>query len=121
VVSISLPIFRKKYKAAQQEANLLQKAYAQMKTETENQLSSNWESNLFELEKAQKQIELYQQQRIKTQQTIDLMLSAYSNGTADFEEILRLQQELLKYQMEISSAFKKYQIAQAKANYLLGK
>lgn len=121
VVSISLPIFRKKYKAAQQEANLLQKAYAQIKTETENQLSSNWENNLFELEKAQKQIELYQQQRIKIQQTIDLMLSAYSNGTADFEEILRLQQELLKYQMAISTAFKNYQIAQAKANYLLGK
>ncbi|MBU2526787.1 MAG: TolC family protein [Bacteroidetes bacterium] len=121
VVSISLPIFRKKYKAAQQEANLLQKAYSEMKTETENQLTSAWETNLFELEKAQIQIELYQQQIIKTQQTIDLLLSAYSNGTTDFEEILRMQQQLLKYQMEISTAFKNYQEARAKADYLIGK
>lgn len=121
VVSISLPIFRKKYKAAQQEANLLQKAYLEMKTETENQLFSAWQTNLFELEKAQKQIELFQQQLVKTQQTIELLLSAYSNGTTDFEEILRMQQQLLRYQMEISTAFKNYQVARAKADYLIGK
>ncbi len=121
VVSISLPVFRKKYKAAQQEAHLLQKAYSEMKTETENQLTSAWETNLFELEKAQKQIELYQQQLVKTQQTIELLLSAYSNGTTDFEEILRLQQQLLKYRMALSTAFKNYQVARAKAAYLIGK
>lgn len=121
VVSISLPIFRKKYKAAQQEAHLLQKAYSEMKTETKNQLTSRWETNVFELEKAQKQIELYQQQIIKTQQTIALLLSAYTNATSDFEEILRMQQQLLRYQMEISTAFKNYQVARAKADYLIGK
>lgn len=121
VVSLSLPIFRKKYKATQQEAALLQKAYSEMKTETENQLSSTWETNLFELEKAQKQIELYQQQLIKTQQTIELVMSAYGNNTANIEEILTLQQQLIKYKMAISTAFKNYQVAEALADYLIGK
>lgn len=120
VVSLSLPIFRKKYKASQKEAGLLQKAYSEMKTETVNQLSSSWETNLFELEKAQKQIELYQQQLVKTQQTIELVMSAYGNNTANIEEILTLQQQLIKYKMAISTAFKNYQVAQAKADYLIG-
>lgn len=121
VVSISLPIFRKKYKAAQQEAQWLQKAYAEMKTETENQLTGSWETSRFELEKAQKQIELFQSQVVKIKQTIDLLLSAYANASADFEEILRLQQELLRYQMEISTAFKKYRVAIATLDYINGK
>ncbi|MDZ4147080.1 MAG: TolC family protein [Flavobacteriaceae bacterium] len=121
VVSISLPIFRKKYKAAQQEANLLQKAYSEMKTETENQLSSTWETNLFELEKAQKQIELYQSQTQKTQQTLELILSAYENGTADIQEILTIQQQLIKYKMAVSASFRKYMVTKSYLDYLNGK
>ena len=121
VVSISLPIFRKKYKAAQQEANLLKKAYSEMKTETENQLSSAWQTNLFELEKAQKQIELYQSQTQKTQQTLELILSAYENGTADIQEILTIQQQLIKYKMAVSTSFRKYMVTKSYLDYLNGK
>jgi len=92
-----------------------------MKTETENQLSSAWQTNLFELEKAQKQIELYQSQTQKTQQTLELILSAYENGTADIQEILTIQQQLIKYKMAVSTSFRKYMVTKSYLDYLNGK
>lgn len=120
VVSLSIPVFRKKYKAAQQEAELLQKAYSEMKTETENQLMGRWQNLLFEMEKAQQEMELYRQQEIKTRQTIQLVLSAYQNNNADIEEVLSLQQQLIKYKMRFTTSFANYLVAKSEGEYILG-
>lgn len=121
MVTMSLPIFRGKYKAAVKEAQFTQSAIASSKEDFENNLVSSYEMAWFELDRASQLIELYREQINKTEQAIELLLTAYSNSGKDFEEILRMQQELLKYQIADAIALKDYYTALAKLDYLTAK
>ena len=121
MVSMSIPIYRGKYKAATKEAQFKQEAIANYKTNTENTLVSNYEMAWYELDKARQLIELYNTQVSKTEQAISLLETAYSNSGKDFEEILRMQQELLKYQIATATATKAFYVALAKLDYLTSK
>lgn len=120
-VNVSLPIFRKKYKAAEMEAQFLETAAIASKKDLENTLLSSYEMEWFKSEMASQQIELYQKQMVKTKQLMDLLVTTYSNSGQDFEETLRVQQELLNYQMAEATAKKDYQTALAKLDYLTAK
>lgn len=121
MVSMSIPIYRGKYKAATKEAQFKQEAIANYKTNTENTLVSNYEMAWYELDKARQLIELYSTQVSKTEQAISLLETAYSNSGKDFEEILRMQQELLKYQIATATTTKAFYVALAKLDYLTSK
>lgn len=121
MVSISLPIFRKKYTAAIKEAEFAQQAIASSKEEYENELTNSYETAWFELNRASQLMELYKVQMAKTEMAIDLMLVAYSNSGGDFEEVLRMQQQQLKYQIAEAIALKDYYTALAKLDYLTAK
>ena len=121
MVSLSLPIFRKSYNAAIKEAQLSQQAIEYRKESIENKLVSNYENAIFQLNKATELIALYDLQIVKTKQLIQLLYSAYSNSAKDFEEVLRMQQQLLKYQMAKVTAEKNYQLALAELEYLTAK
>ena len=121
MVSMSIPIYRGKYKASTKEAQFNQEAIANYKTNTENTLVSNYEMTWYELDKARQLIELYNTQVSKTEQAISLLETAYSNSGKDFEEILRMQQELLKYQIANATATKAFYVALAKLDYLTSK
>ncbi len=118
MVSASIPIFRKKYKAAKKEAQMMQESYALQKEEAANTLVSNYETTWFELQSQQHLIELYNQQIQVSEQALNLLFSAYSNSGEQFEEVLRMQQQLLKYEKMKATAEMQYQIAVAKLNYL---
>lgn len=121
MVSVSLPIFRKKYSSAIAEAKLGQKAIEFRKEAVENELISKYENAIFQLKKAEDLIELYKTQIKKTEQLIQLLYSAYSTSAKEFEEVLRMQQQLLKYQMAKATAEKNYQTALAEIEYLTSK
>ncbi|MDN3670193.1 TolC family protein [Echinicola jeungdonensis] len=121
MVSVSLPIFWKKYKAAKREAHLMQEGFALQKEEYSNSLKSKYEMASFELEKQLSLVRLYDQQIQETQQALNLIFSAYSNSGKEFEEVLRMQQQLLKYEKMKASAKSQYQITLAQLNYLTAK
>jgi outer membrane protein TolC len=120
MLSVSLPIFRKKYKAAQKEARFMQESYAHRKEEVENALSSEYEEVVFEIEKSRKMLQLYRKQIENTNRILNLQLSSYRSAGAGFEEVLRIRQELLRYQLEIAGAEKEYFTAVARKNYITG-
>lgn len=121
MISVGIPIFRGKYTAAKKEAQLLQEGYSLQKENRINQLTSAYEMAVFEIEQQAALITLYNEQSVETQQILTLLLSAYSNSGKEFEEVLRLQQQLLMYQKMKASALKDHQIAIAKLNYLTAK
>ena len=121
MVSVSIPIFRKKYKAAKKEAQLMQESYALQKVETSNLLTSNYEMTWFEIEQQRELINLYEQQTKESNQSLNLLFSAYSNSGKDFEEVLRMQQQLLQYEKMKAAAEVAYNIALAKLNYITAK
>lgn len=118
MVSVSLPIFRKKYTAAIKEAQLGQQAIEYKREAIKNSLVSDYEQASFQLTKAEDLIELYNRQIEKTNQLIQLLYSSYSNSSEDFEEVLRMQQQLLKYEMAKVTAQKNHFISLAEIEYL---
>ncbi|MBC8265811.1 MAG: TolC family protein [Flavobacteriales bacterium] len=121
MLSMSLPLYRGKYKAARKQAQFKEASLISAKKNYENKLVSNYESSLFLLKKEQELIKLHQKQIIKTQQIISLLLTEYSNSGKDFEEVLRMQQQLLKYKISEVNAVNNYLIAFAKLDYLTSK
>ncbi len=121
MVSVTVPIWNKKYDAAVEERQLMQLMYADMKQDMQNDLTAMYEMSFYEVEKMAQMVELLNLQMVKTQQAIDLMMAAYSNAGQDFEEILRLQQQLFRYRTEKVSAQTAYQLALVKLDYLTGK
>jgi outer membrane protein TolC len=121
MVSATIPIFRKKYRAAEKEAQLMQESYSLQKEETINSLTSNYESAWFQIQQQKQLIDLYKEQILVSNQTLNLLFSAYGNSGKDFEEVLRMQQQLLKYEKMMATAEVQYQIAIAKLNYITAK
>lgn len=116
--SVSLPIFRKKYKARVKEAEFLAEATGHEKVAVRNKLVADYEMARYDLKKAGQRVSLYDKQLESTGQAIKLLLSAYSNSATEFEEVLRMQQEKLLYQTAKATAEKDRFIAQAKKDYL---
>lgn len=121
MVTMSLPIFRGKYKAAQKEAQLMQESYALKKEDAVNRLTSTYEMIWFEIQKQLDQIILYEEQIITSQQSLNLLFTAYGNSGKDFEEVLRMQQQILKYQKMKATALSDYNIAIAELDYITAK
>ncbi len=119
--SMSLPIYRGKYKASKKEAQLMRESYTLMKQDLGNQLISSYELSIFEIQKQSDLIRLYDEQILESAQTLNLLFSAYSNSGKEFEEVLRMQQQILKYQKMKATAMVEYLIALAELDYITAK
>lgn len=121
MVSVSIPIFRGKYNAAVKEAQLMQESYTNQKQEVTNMLISEYEMVWFQVQQQLQLLALYEQQVQTSQQSLNLLYAAYGNSGKEFEEVLRMQQQLLKYRKMSATALTQYQAAVAKINYLTSK
>ncbi|WP_020529703.1 TolC family protein [Flexithrix dorotheae] len=121
MISVSIPIFQQKNKSARVEEQLMQESYTLQKKEVSNVLIANYELSTYELNQQQEFILLYQKQTRETKQVLNLLFSAYSNTGKEFEEVLRMQQQLLKYEQMKISAITKYKTGVAKIDYLTSK
>lgn len=121
MVTLSLPIFRKKYNAATNEAKLMQESYSFQKEAYENKLKGNYYQLVFELEKEYDLLQLYERQVTTLSKSLNLLLAYYSNADKDFLEVLRMQQELLKYQKMQLASVSTFYIKLAELDYLTAK
>ncbi len=121
MVTMSLPIFRKKYKSSIEEAQLMQQVYEHKKVGLQNSLMSSYENSVYELESTSQLDSLYGQQIEKMEQVLKLLYSAYSNSGKDFEEVLRMQQKLIKYELAKTNNLTQFYLALAQLEYLTAK
>ncbi|MCB0490159.1 MAG: TolC family protein [Cyclobacteriaceae bacterium] len=119
MVSVSLPIYRKKYKSVIKESQLMQTSFTEMQNEVENNLIAEFELAQFELTRSRQQVDLFQKQVAQTNQVVNLLTSSYENNGAGFDEILEVERSLLKYQILEVGADKEYSLAIAKMEYLV--
>ncbi len=119
MLSISLPIFQKKYKAAKQEAIFMAKSVVQQKEAQKNELQTMYEMTLYEINKSRKLIDLYDRQIKSSGQANKLLISGFSNAITDFEEVLQMNQDILGLKTQQIEALKSGFIAKAKLDYLL--
>src|SRR5690554_4593231 len=104
MVSVTIPIYRKKYKALSREAELKQEAVGQRREYLVSQLTTQWAASIRDLDDARRKAELYREQTDMVGQTLRLLMTSYSASGQGFEEILRVQQQLFDYQLALVTA-----------------
>lgn len=120
-LSLSLPLFRKKYKAAEREALLLSESFQAEKEDISHRLQGSFYRYKVEMEIQLNLIESYESQIKTGKQTLDLLYNDYANSGENFEEVLRLQQQLIEYRKMKVKALVAYYVAEAQINYLTAK
>ncbi len=121
MLTVTLPIFRNKYKAAKKETEWMQVQVEAQQQAQKNNLQSTYEMTVYELQQAEKLLELYESQLERVNQATKLYVSGFANNRANFEEILTMNQEKLLIQTQQLEALKNGFAAQAQLEYLRSK
>lgn len=108
MVSVSLPLFRKKYNAQQNESRLWRKSSEENFKNTFNTLKSEFYSLTSQLDDAQRAIELYEKQTTLAQTTYNLIVKEFVTGKSDLTNVIQVQRQLLDYQLRKAEALANY-------------
>ena len=120
-VGITVPLYRKKYKAKVQEVIYLQEAKTNEKSDRKNTLTVLFESGWKDYQDANRRSSLYKEQEDLAEKSLSILESNYATSNMDFEEILRMERKLLKYALELQKANADKEAAVAFIQYLQGK
>lgn len=121
MVRLQLPVYLNKYRAQEQQARHQFRAIQEQRTEMENRLEANLAEALRQFQNAERDISLNQERLIPTaKQALDVSLSEYASGSADFEQVLQLQRQILGYEMEVAEAQTRRNVAIVNIEYLIG-
>ena len=102
--SIKIPINRKKYGAKQIEENLKIAALENKSTNALSLFTATIEKAYADHHVAQLKMELYEKQKEITQAAIHILESEYSSKGKDVDELIRLEKDLLEYELKILKA-----------------
>ena len=120
-VGISIPLYRNKYKAMVQEVVFLAAAKENEKADKTNMLETIFENGWKEYLDADRRIELFTSQLILAKKSARILETDYATGNKNFEEVLRMERKILKFNLEQEKARADKQAAIAFINYLMGK
>jgi outer membrane protein TolC len=98
MVSMTLPIYRKKYKAMRMESDLLKTATAQGLAATATDLQTEYYQAVQLYEDAQRRITLYGSQGLLAGKSFDIMMSSFTTSGSGLTDLLRVRQQVLDYE-----------------------
>jgi len=112
-VKVSIPIYRKSYRAKNEQEEKFQESLEMQKLSLENKMlglllkyKSNYDNAILKVELNQQQIET-------TQMAYEVLLSKYSSNGKGFDDLLQIQNQLLNYQLGLRKEKLNIRIAQA--------
>lgn len=120
-IGLSIPLFRKKYRAIVNET-----AFRETAKQFEKEDKSNWLETLFEISykdynDADRRIFLFRNQADLAKKSLRILETEYATSSKDFEELLRMERQLLKYDMELEKAKADKQTVVSFITFLMGK
>ncbi len=119
MVSVTLPIYRKKYNAMKTEAELLKTATSQNYEASVNALRTEYYNAVQMFRDAGRRMELYGNQFRLASQSFDLMLKSFSTSSSGLTDVLRVRQQMLEYEFRQVEAVADYNTAIAWLNRLM--
>ncbi len=119
-IGVTIPIYRRKYKAMIEEAKYLQLAEISNKEDKRNTLSAVFENVYKDFSDSERRINLNKKQSKIAKQVLDVLITSYSTNSKDFEEVLRIERQLLGYKLAEQKAITDKNAAIAFINYMLG-
>ena len=120
MIGISIPLYRNKYRAMVSEAIFLQEAKEFELSDKMNILVTILENAWKEYMDADRRISLYHSQTELAEQSLRLLETEYVTGNKNFEEMLRMDRQVLTYGLELEMARSDKQAAISFINYLMG-
>ena len=108
MLKISLPIFRKKYNAQQQESKHYWKSSELKYENTMNQLQAEYIRITQQLEDAARKIDLYQKQYDLSLATYQLIVREFSTGRTTLTDVIQVERQMLDYHLKKSEAIAEY-------------
>ncbi len=119
-IGVTIPIYRRKYKAMIEETKYLQSAEIAKKADKRNTLNTIFENTYKEFSDSERRIYLNNRQSEIAKMVLDVLITSYSTNSKDFEEVLRIERQLLGYKLAEQKAITDKNAAIAFINYLLG-
>ena len=98
MVTVTLPIYRKKYKAMQAEADFLKSANVQNFKATVNSLQTEYYQAMQLYQDAQRRSKLYADQYQLASKSLGIMFKSFASAGTDLTDILRVRQQTLDYE-----------------------
>lgn len=120
MVSVTIPFFSKKYKAMEREAGFKIEASNKSYENTLNNLEVSFLDRVQQYKDAGRRLVLYQNQASLARTSVKLLITAFSASNSDFEEVLRMQAQLLDYGLKELSALTDRNTAVSQLEYLAG-
>jgi len=112
-IKMSIPLYRKSYKAVNTQEELLQNAYAFKKEGLTLKMVRMIQEEKMNYDNAILEHELIEQQIETTQMVYEILLTEYSSTGKGFDELLQIQNQLLTYELLLSKAQAKSYIAKS--------
>ena len=100
MVTVTLPIYRKKYIAMQTEAELLKSATLQNYQAEANSLQAEYYQAVQLYQDAKRRIKLFDNQYQLASKSLDLMLKNFSVSASGLTDVLRIRQQTLDYELK---------------------
>ena len=119
MVSVSIPIFNKKYKSKSKQNNLQQLEIKNEKQERYNKLQSLLDAAINERISAKISYNIQAKNLKQAKNAEDILISNYETGTIDFNDVLDIQELQLKFQINQIESVKNYYNQSTIINYLI--
>jgi outer membrane protein TolC len=121
MATITVPLWRKKYTASVHESDFMRQSVIEKKKDVSNQLMVSFEDAVKDFKDAERRVKLYQNQTSLANQALNILIVQYTTEGSNFEEVLRMQQQLLDYRLKYLDALIDGNIAVAMMERLMGR
>ena len=121
MVTMNVPIWRRKYRASVEEVDLERMAVTEKQQDTINDLLVDYAGALKDFKDAERRTVLFQKQTELAKQALNILTVSYGAGGNAFEDVLQMQLQLLTYRLGLLQATVDQNIAVAMLERLMGR
>jgi outer membrane protein TolC len=100
MVTVTLPIYRKKYKAMQEEVELMKTANKQGYQATSNALQTEYYEAIQLYQDAKRRMKLYDNQYELAEKSLNILQKSFSVSGSGLSDVLRIRQQALDYELK---------------------
>lgn len=119
MLTVALPIYRNKYRAMQNETEKMKIASSYSYTAAYNMLQTEYYRVLQQVQDAERQLKLYEEQAQLSNQLLSLKIKSFSASQSDLADVQRARQQLLDYELKQLDALIQYNTAKGQFRKLL--
>ena len=119
MITVTLPVYRRKYRAMQTEADLMKSATEQNYKSTANSLQTEYYEAIQFYQDAQRRLKLYENQQLLANKSLDIMIKSFSASGSGLTDLLRIRQQTLDYEFKQVEALTDYNTSIAWLNRLM--